>query len=60
MSDLTGKMSSPGKLTGKVGSGGGGSGNVYSDDIAIIRVLDLSEYEALEVKDPSTLYLIKG
>lgn len=39
---------------------GGGSGNVSSSEISIIKVLDKAEYDALEVKDPTTLYLIRG
>lgn len=38
----------------------GGSGNVSSSEISIIKVLDKSEYDALEIKDPKTLYVIRG
>lgn len=37
----------------------GGSG-IFSPELQTIRVLDRGEYEALEVKDPATLYLIRG
>lgn len=40
--------------------GGSGSGNVSSSEIAMIRVMDLSDYEALETKNPNTLYLLRG
>lgn len=40
--------------------GGSGSGNVSSPDIYAIRVMDLSEYTALEEKNPNTLYLLRG
>lgn len=40
--------------------GGSGSGNVSSPEIAMIRVMDLSEYEALETKNQNTLYLLRG
>lgn len=40
--------------------GGSGSGNVSSPEIAMIRVMDLSDYEALETKNPNTLYLLRG
>ena len=39
---------------------GGGSGNVSSEQIDVIVVLDRAEYAALEVKDPKTVYLIRG
>lgn len=39
---------------------GGGSGNVYSEEISTIKVLDKAEYDALEIKEPTTVYLIKG
>ena len=39
---------------------GGGYGNITSTEINTIKVLDLGEYEALESKDPETLYLIRG
>lgn len=39
---------------------GSGSGNVFSDEIRIIKVLDRADYDALEVKDPMTLYAIRG
>ena len=38
----------------------GGEGNVSSDHITDIVVLDKAEYEALEVKSPTTQYLIRG
>ena len=38
----------------------GGYGNVASSEINKIKVLDLSEYEAITEKDDRTLYLIKG
>lgn len=47
--------------TGVSASGsGGGTGNVSSRDIQDIQVLDRTDYDALEVKDPNTLYLIRG
>lgn len=42
------------------GGGGTGTGNVWSTDVQTIRAMDRAEYEALEVKDPMTLYLIRG
>ncbi len=33
---------------------------IISGDISSIRVLDQGEYQALEKKDPATLYLIRG
>lgn len=39
---------------------GGGDGNVSSEQITDIVVLDKAEYDALEVKSPSTQYLIRG
>ena len=42
------------------GSGGGGTGNVYSPDIATILVMDRADYEALPTKDTKILYLIRG
>ena len=39
---------------------GGGSGNVWSQDISTIDVLDRAEYDALPEKNPKTLYLIRG
>lgn len=42
------------------GGGGTGSGNVYSQEVYTIRAIDRAEYEALAVKDPTTLYLIRG
>ena len=38
----------------------GGGGNVSSAQINTIEVLDQSAYDALESKNPSTLYLIRG
>lgn len=35
-------------------------GNVSSSTILKIEKLDKAEYDALEVKDPTTMYLIKG
>ena len=40
--------------------GGGGSGNVWSQAISTIDVLDRAEYDALLEKDPNTLYLLRG
>lgn len=42
------------------GGGAGGTGNVSSEEIASIKVLDRAEYEALAEKSPDTLYLIRG
>lgn len=42
------------------GGGAGGTGNVSSDEIAAIKVLDLAEYEEIETKSSTTLYLIRG
>lgn len=39
---------------------GEGSGGITSQEVQTIRVLDRGEYEALERKDSSTLYLIRG
>lgn len=39
---------------------GGGGGNVSSKEINTIVALDRAEYDALEVKDTKTLYLIRG
>ena len=41
-------------------SPGGGGGNVSSAQINTIVDLDWAEYDALEVKDAKTLYLIRG
>ena len=39
----------------------GGSGNVFSDKISIIKVIDRADYDALGPNRPSgTLYLIRG
>ena len=38
---------------------GGGSGNVSSKEINTIVALDRVEYDALEIKDEKTLYLIR-
>ena len=38
----------------------GGGGGVTSPDVTKILVMDLSTYDALETKDPTTLYLITG
>lgn len=47
--------------TGGGGAGGtAGTGNVWSAEIQTVKVLDQAEYEALEVKDDTTLYLIRG
>lgn len=43
-----------------IAGGGTGGGNVSSPDIQTIRVLDLSEYQSIAVKDPMTLYFIRG
>lgn len=40
--------------------GGSGSGNVSSPDVGNIRVMDKSEYDALEIKSATTLYLLRG
>lgn len=37
-----------------------GGGNVSSAQINTIVVLDRAEYDALDVKDAKTLYLIRG
>lgn len=39
---------------------GSGSGNVSSSDISNIVVMDKSDYEYLQTKNPTTLYLIRG
>lgn len=39
---------------------GPGTGNLYSSELHTLRVLDRAAYEALAVKDPGTLYLIRG
>ncbi len=39
---------------------GGGTGNISSKDIETIVVMDKEDYKKLPVKDPKTLYLIKG
>ena len=53
-----------GKFDGEPGPEGKpgppGAGNVSSSEIAMIRVMDLSDYEALETKNPNTLYLLRG
>ena len=41
-------------------TGGGGTGNVSSNDIKNIVAIDQAAYDELEVKDPNTLYLIRG
>lgn len=38
----------------------GGDGNVSSEQVDRIVVLDRGEYEALAVKDTKTVYLIRG
>lgn len=35
-------------------------GGIYSSEITAIKVLDLEEYENLDVKNPKTLYCIRG
>lgn len=40
--------------------GGSGDGNVRSEEIDTIKVLDREEYDALTTKDPKTAYLIRG
>lgn len=40
--------------------GGGGTGNVSSQEVNVIKVLDRAEYDELPQKDPRTLYLIRG
>lgn len=37
-----------------------GSGNVYSPDFQTALVLDQADYDALEEKSSTTLYLIRG
>lgn len=37
-----------------------GGGNISSSEISVIKVLDKAEYDALETKSPTTLYLIRG
>lgn len=44
----------------RVSPGGSGGGNVSSKEINTIVALDRAEYDALEVKDAKTLYLIRG
>ena len=44
----------------RVTPGGSGGGNVSSAQINTIVVLDRAEYDALDVKDVKTLYLIRG
>ena len=39
---------------------GAGDGNVRSDVIGAIAVLDRADYDALAEKSPATLYLIRG
>lgn len=39
---------------------GGGGGNVSSEQVDRIVVLDRGEYEALAVKNTKTVYLIRG
>lgn len=43
-----------------VSAGGGGTGNVYSQDVTAIRVLNRADYDAMETHDAKTLYLITG
>ena len=40
--------------------GGGGTGNVSSQEISIVKVLDRADYDAIQVKDDKTLYFIRG
>ena len=42
------------------GGGAGGTGNVSSNEVYAIKVMDRADYEALAEKSPTTLYLIKG
>lgn len=42
------------------GGGGGGTGNVYSPDINVIRVMSLEDYEKIETPDTRTEYQIWG
>ena len=44
----------------RVSPGGSGGGNVSSAQINAIVALDRAEYDALDVKDAKTLYLIRG
>ena len=39
---------------------GGGQGTISSAQIDTIVALDRAEYDALEIKDSRTLYLIRG
>ncbi len=40
---------------------GSGGGNVFSEEISIIKVLDREEYDALPTPRPvNTVYLIRG
>ncbi len=50
------------KLLSSVPAEGGGAknGNVRSDQIGSITVLDRADYDALAEKSPATLYLIRG
>lgn len=48
------------EYAGGGGGSGGGTGNVSSAEVQNIKPIDRAEYNALPVKDPKTLYLIKG
>lgn len=37
-----------------------GGGNISSPDVSVIRVLDRADYDALETKNPATLYFVRG
>ena len=39
---------------------GSGDGNVSSDEIKFIKLLDKADYDSIPTKDPATLYLIRG
>ena len=63
MTELHGSLGTRGALKGQLGGtagGGGGTGNVSSQEVDVIKVLDRAEYDELPQKDPRTLYLIRG
>lgn len=37
-----------------------GAGNISSSEVSAIKVLDRAEYDALETKNPTTLYFVRG
>lgn len=58
---IVGKLRGNAKMSGSIGPiGSGGSGNVYSQEISVIKVLSKYEYDNIVDKDPYTLYLVKG